>query len=97
MELFRQMQQKGMEPDPATLLGVLNVYTSVVVIEEGRPPHKQIIGSSFESRCLCVGNSLVVVYAENGSLEDNQRVFSGMPMPDVTWNAMIWGHLKCSP
>lgn len=77
------MQQKRMEPDPATLLGVLNVCASVVVIEEGRPPHKQIIGSSFEARCLCVSNSLVVVvvvvYAENGSLEDAQRVFRACP------------------
>ncbi len=81
LELFRQMQQKGMEPDPATLLGVLNVCASVVVIEEGRPPHKQIVGSSFRARCLCVSNSLVVVvvYAENGSLEDAQRVFRACP------------------
>jgi hypothetical protein len=27
------MQQKGMEPDPATLLGVLNVCASVVVMK----------------------------------------------------------------
>jgi hypothetical protein len=73
------MQQKGMEPDPAILLGVLNVCASVVVIEEGRPPHKQIIGSSFEARCLCVSNCLVFVYAENGSLEDAQRVFRACP------------------
>ncbi len=41
-------------------------------------------------------DGLVDMYAKCGSTEDAQRMFNKMPFQDlVTWNAMIFGHVKC--
>jgi pentatricopeptide repeat protein len=43
-----------------------------------------------------VGNSLVDIFANCGSIEDSWRVFNKMPSQDVvTWSTMILGHVKC--
>ncbi|CAM6042283.1 unnamed protein product [Sphagnum compactum] len=64
-------------------------------LEEGRCVHGQIIESGLESQVF-VGNSLIAMYAKCGSIEDAWRVFHNMPSRDVvTWNAMVWGHVKC--
>jgi len=95
LELFRQMQQAGVEPAALTFVGVLNACSSIVALEEGRHVHDQVIASGWESDVF-VGSSLVDMYAKCGSLEDAQRVFSKMPTQDaVTWTVMILGHVKC--
>ncbi|CAK9869368.1 unnamed protein product [Sphagnum jensenii] len=35
LELFQQMQQEGVQPDPVTFVGVLNACASAVTLEEG--------------------------------------------------------------
>jgi pentatricopeptide repeat protein len=95
LELFRQMQQAGVEPAALIFVGVLNACSSIVALEEGRHVHDQVIASGWESDVF-VGSSLVDMYAKCGSLEDAQRVFSKMPTQDaVTWIVMILGHVKC--
>ncbi len=43
-----------------------------------------------------MGSSLVDMYANCGSMENACRVFNKMHTRDlVTWNAMIFGHVKC--
>jgi pentatricopeptide repeat protein len=92
LELFRQMEQKGVEPDPVTFVGVLNACASVSALEEGRHIHQQIIQSGLES-AVFVGSSLLDMYAKCGSIEDAQKVFNKMPMHDVvTWTAMLKGY-----
>jgi len=67
----------------------------MIVLEEGRFVHQQIIQSGLESD-VYVGSSLVDMYAKCGSIEDAWRVFNKMPSRDVvTWTAMILGHVKC--
>ncbi|CAM6061539.1 unnamed protein product [Sphagnum tenellum] len=89
------MQQEGVRPDPFTFVAVLNACASTVAIEEGRSAHKQIIQSGWDSDVI-VGNSLVDMYAECGSMDDAWRVFSKMPSRDVvTWTTMISGHVTC--
>jgi len=64
----------------------------VIVLEEGRFVHQQIIESVLESDVF-VGNSLVDMYTKCGSLEAACIVFNKMPSRDmVTWSAMILGH-----
>ncbi|CAK9881683.1 unnamed protein product [Sphagnum jensenii] len=92
LELFQQMEQKGVEPDPVTFVGVLNACASVSALEEGRRIHQQIIQSGLES-AVFVGSSLLDMYAKCGSIEDAQKVFNKMPMHDVvTWTAMLKGY-----
>jgi pentatricopeptide repeat protein len=95
LELFQEMQQEGVQPDSVTFVGVLNACASMIVLEEGRFVHQQIIQSGLESDVF-VGSSLVDMYAKCGSIEDAWRVFNKMPSRDVvTWTAMILGHVKC--
>ncbi|KAH8939546.1 hypothetical protein BDL97_15G042500 [Sphagnum fallax] len=92
LELFRQMQEEGVQPAPFTLVGVLNACASVVALEEGRRAHDWVIKSGWDSNVF-VGNSLIDMYAKCGSLEDALKVFNKMPSRDVvTWNAMIVGY-----
>ncbi|CAK9878571.1 unnamed protein product [Sphagnum jensenii] len=95
LEVFQLMQQEGLEPDPATFIGVLNACTSVLALDEGRLAHEQVICSGYESD-VSVSSSLVDMYAKCGSMEDAWRVFNMMPSHDVvSWTAMIQGHVKC--
>jgi pentatricopeptide repeat protein len=92
LELFWQMEQKGVEPDPVTFVGVLNACASLSALGEGRRIHQQIIQSGLES-AVFVGSSLLDMYAKCGSIEDAQKVFNKMPMHDVvTWTAMLKGY-----
>jgi pentatricopeptide repeat protein len=45
LELFRQIEWEGVQPDFVTSVGVLNACASVVALEEGSCVHKQIIRS----------------------------------------------------
>ncbi len=95
LELFRQMQQEGVQPNSITFVGVMNACASIEALEEGRCVHQQIIQSGFEMNVF-VGNSLVDMYAKCGSIDDAWRVFHKMPSRDVvTWTTMILGHVKC--
>jgi pentatricopeptide repeat protein len=78
LELFRQMKQEGVPPDSVMFVGVLNVCARVVALEEGRCAHEQIIQSRWHSD-VCVGSSLVDMYAKCGSMEDAWRVFNKVP------------------
>jgi pentatricopeptide repeat protein len=85
------MQQEGVLPDSVTFVGVLNACASFVALEEGRCAHEQIIQSGWYSD-VCVGSSLVDMYAKCGSMEDAWRVFNKVPSRDVvTWNAILGG------
>ncbi len=68
MELFKQLQHKGVEADPVNFVGVLNVCTSVGALEEGKHVHEQII------QCGFVGSSLIDMYVKCGAVEDAQSV-----------------------
>ncbi|CAK9213803.1 unnamed protein product [Sphagnum troendelagicum] len=94
MELFKQMQKKGMRPDRFTLLPVLNACAGLRALEEGRRAHELIMQTGCEAD-IFVGSSLVDMYAKCGHMEDALRVFNKMPSRDVvTWSALILGHVK---
>jgi pentatricopeptide repeat protein len=95
LDLFQQMQQEGVELDPITLVGVLNVCASVVALDEGMHAHELIMQCGWDSDVF-LGSSLVDMYAKCGSMHNACRVFNKMSTWDlVTWIAMIFGHLKC--
>ncbi|KAH9542352.1 hypothetical protein CY35_13G000700 [Sphagnum magellanicum] len=95
IELYQEMQQKGMSPDNFTFVPVLNACASLRALEAGRKVHEEIIQSGCKADVF-VGSSLVDMYSKCGSIEDACKVFNNMPSRDVvTWNAMILGHVKC--
>ncbi|CAK9262806.1 unnamed protein product [Sphagnum jensenii] len=91
LELFRQMQLEGLEPNLVTFIGVLSAWA----IDKGRHVHKQIIQSGYELD-VCVGSCLVDMYAKCGCIEDASRLFNRMTTRNVVaWNSMILGYVKC--
>jgi len=95
LEVFQQMRQEGVDPDPITFVGVLNACASIAALEEGRGIEELIIQCGCESRVF-VSCSLVDLYIKCGSMEDAWRVFNKMPIRNVvSWTAMILGHVKC--
>ncbi len=36
LALFKQVQQEGMEPDPVTFVGAINVCASIAALEDGK-------------------------------------------------------------
>jgi pentatricopeptide repeat protein len=95
LELFRQMKEEGVKPNPVTFVAVLNACASVLALQEGRHAHEQIVQSGCESDVF-VHSSLIDMYAKCGSMEDAWKVFTKMPSPDaVSWNAIIFAHVKC--
>jgi pentatricopeptide repeat protein len=92
LELFPRMQQEGMEPNPITFVGLLNMCASVAALEKGRHIHKQIIQFGCEDD-LFVAKSLIDMYAKCGNIEDAQRVFNRMLMHNVvSWTVMLQGY-----
>ncbi len=95
MQLFQQMQREGVRPNKFTFVPAIKTCAGLGTVENGRLVHKQLIQSGCQSDVF-VGSSLVDMYAKCGSIEEAWRVFDKMPSRDeVTWNAMILGHVKC--
>ncbi|CAK9869700.1 unnamed protein product [Sphagnum jensenii] len=95
LELYGQMQQQGVQPDPVTFVGLLNACASSGALEDGQRLHGDVIKSGCES-VVYVANSLIDMYAKCGSIEDACKVFHNMRAHDlVSWNVMILGHVKC--
>jgi pentatricopeptide repeat protein len=92
LELSREMQREGVQPDPVTFVGLLNACASVVALEDGRHFHEQIIDLGCESDHF-VGSSLVDMYAKCGSIYEAQMVFNRMSSPNVvSWTVMLQGY-----
>jgi pentatricopeptide repeat protein len=84
-----------MIPDTFTFVQLLNACAGLQALEERRHIHVQIMERGCESNVF-VGTSLLYMYAKCGSIEDAWRVFNRIPTRNVvTWNAMIFGHVKC--
>ncbi|KAH8948882.1 hypothetical protein BDL97_10G001000 [Sphagnum fallax] len=90
LELFRQMQHEGVQPNSVTFVGVLNACASIIALDEGRCVHLQIIQSGLESNVF-VGNSLIDMYAKCGSLEEAENMVMVMPCKPqaAAWMALL--------
>eukprot|EP01018_Ginkgo_biloba_P019231 Gb_39402 [translate_table: standard] len=92
LTLFRQMQLVDVRPDSITIASVLPACAHLAALQHCKGIHGYIIRSGYDSE-LCVGNSLIDIYAKCGSLEIAQKVFDKMSNRDVvTWNVMIAGY-----
>jgi pentatricopeptide repeat protein len=91
LELFRRMQCEGVPPSYFTFMWVLNACGNVVVLDEGRWAHTQILDAGCEDN-MFVASSLVNMYAKCRSMDDAWRVFNKMASHDVgSWNALLQG------
>eukprot|EP01018_Ginkgo_biloba_P021054 Gb_39558 [translate_table: standard] len=89
LELFCEMQRKGVMGNRFTFCSVLISCSSLTTVEQGKQVHSHILKTGFNSY-VSVGSALVGMYAKFRSIEDAHRVFNIIPEKDVVlWNAMI--------
>lgn len=89
LDFFVQMLRCNREPDNFTYVSVLNVCSSLAVVEQGRLIHADIIESGY-GLDLHIRSVLIDMYAKGGSLDDVHGVFYGDKVQNaVTWTAMM--------
>eukprot|EP01018_Ginkgo_biloba_P022395 Gb_02037 [translate_table: standard] len=92
LELFGEMQEAAVEPDPFTIVSVLSACAGLASLQHGKEIHDYVIRRGFESNVI-VGSALVDMYAKCGSVENARQWFNTMSQRDlVSWNAMIAGY-----
>lgn len=90
-ELFQQMEHEGVKPNKVTLASILKACSN---LRTGKQIHDHMIRCGFGSDAF-VGNSLVDMYANYGSLENALRVFDKMLIKSaVSWNLMIGAYAQ---
>ncbi|KAH7365096.1 hypothetical protein KP509_18G008700 [Ceratopteris richardii] len=95
IDLFIEMQAKGIEADRVTYIDVLCAFDgSQYTLSQGRVLHSQIIEISLESD-VAVANSLVRMLTKCGSPEDALSAFDGISsqQPDL-WSDLISAYAR---
>eukprot|EP01018_Ginkgo_biloba_P037964 Gb_20910 [translate_table: standard] len=91
---FWKMQQEGMQLDQVIFTTTLSACASLAAMELGKEIHSVIIKSAFETD-VSVGNALISMYSECGSIDDASKVFNKLPSHNiVSWNAMLTGYAQ---
>ncbi|OVA14272.1 Pentatricopeptide repeat [Macleaya cordata] len=90
--IFRKMQISTIEPDIATMVGILPACAHLAALENGQCNHSYLIVRGFASD-TSIGNALIDMYSKCGRIEFAREVFDRMPKRDIiTWNAIILGY-----
>jgi pentatricopeptide repeat protein len=91
LDVFREMQENGMEPTELTVVSVLGSCAEMGELELGRRIHNYLESKGIAADGY-VGNALIDMYAKCGNLKLARQVFDSMSIRDLTcWNAMIVG------
>lgn len=86
---FREMYLLGLRCNEFTLPSVLKACSITKGLMLGKQVHGLVMVTGFESDVF-VANTLVVMYAKCGALEDSRRLFDLMPERNVvSWNALF--------
>ena len=89
IDLFFEMQEKGITPSRATFLCVLKACSNLKAINKGRDIHNVIMKNGLETD-LFVCSSLIDMYAKCSLLGIAREVFDRVPTRDtVLWNVLI--------
>ncbi|KAK2379461.1 pentatricopeptide repeat-containing protein, mitochondrial [Trifolium repens] len=97
IDLFLVMLvSSGFVPDRFTLNSLISVCAEIEFLSLGKELHSWVIRSGL-ALDLCVGCSLVDMYAKCGLLHESRKVFDGMPNHNVmSWTALISGYVRGS-
>ncbi|KAE8654585.1 putative pentatricopeptide repeat-containing protein [Hibiscus syriacus] len=94
IELFKQLQNSGMQVDGFVLSSMMGVFADFALVEQGKQVHAYAVKicSGLE---LSVSNSIIDMYLKCGLLDKAERLFNEMPMRNVvSWTVMITGYGK---
>ena len=89
MQLFEQMQEKGISPNEITSVTLLSMCVNQTYLKEGQRMHTFILENKLASSTL-VGNCLVNMYGKCGNILGAWEIFWNIVEKDkMTWNVMI--------
>ncbi|XP_049395498.1 putative pentatricopeptide repeat-containing protein At1g74400 [Solanum stenotomum] len=93
IEIFRQMQMDGVEPDQVTFTVSLSACADMGALDKGVWIHDLISRKPEFSEDLSLMNALVNMYVKCGDIRKAMLVFDNIRVKDVrTWTSMIVGH-----
>ncbi|EFH61184.1 predicted protein [Arabidopsis lyrata subsp. lyrata] len=94
LEIFSQMRKMDVKPDCVALVSVLNAFTCLQDLEQGRSIHASVMKMGLETEPdLLI--SLNTMYAKCGQVATAKILFDKMKSPNlILWNAMISGYAK---
>ncbi|KAK4735575.1 hypothetical protein R3W88_009836 [Solanum pinnatisectum] len=93
IEIFRQMQMDGVEPDQVTFTVSLSACADMGALDKGVWIHDLISQKPEFSEDLSLMNALVNMYVKCGDIRKAMLVFDNIRVKDVrTWTSMIVGH-----
>lgn len=94
-DYFLHMLKEGVQPNKVTFLNILKQCSMAHKFTYGTQIHAHIIRTEQHVADAHVGNGLIDMYINCGSLEDALTVFWGMSERDlVSWNMLICGCAK---
>ncbi|RDX95850.1 Pentatricopeptide repeat-containing protein, partial [Mucuna pruriens] len=91
--LFRQMLQKGVDPNYVTIASVLPLCARIANLQHGKEFHCYIMKREQFKDYLLLWNALVDMYARSGKVLEARKVFDSLSRRDeVTYTSMIMGY-----
>ncbi|OVA18322.1 Pentatricopeptide repeat [Macleaya cordata] len=91
LNLFRDMQVNGTDPDQVTMVSVLSACAHAGALELGKWVHAYLERNNLDSR-ISVKTALIDMYSKCGFIERALEVFEEIPDRNlVCWTAMING------
>ncbi|OAY81752.1 Pentatricopeptide repeat-containing protein, chloroplastic [Ananas comosus] len=91
LDLFNEMQNRGIKPDETTLVSVISACTHLSALEQGKWVHTYIRRQGIAVNVF-VGTTLIDMYMKCGCMETALEVFDMMEeRATSTWNAVILG------
>ncbi|KAK9069180.1 hypothetical protein SSX86_013296 [Deinandra increscens subsp. villosa] len=92
LELYRELESSGLDPNPITLVGVLSSCAHLGARKIGVDIEKKVQNSSFKHN-IFLNNALINMYARCGDLRKAQEIFDNMLEKNlVSWTAIIGGY-----
>ncbi|KAK7316670.1 hypothetical protein RJT34_00304 [Clitoria ternatea] len=91
LEMFREMQVNGVEPNEVTFVCVLSACSQLGALELGRWIHLYMLKRGIEVNQFVVG-ALINMFSRCGDIDEAWELFDGMKVKDVcAYNSMIGG------
>ncbi|XP_027361690.1 pentatricopeptide repeat-containing protein At1g71490 [Abrus precatorius] len=91
--LFREMLNKGIEPNYVTIASVLPLCARIANLQHGKEFHCYIMKHEQFDEYLLLWNALVDMYARSGKVLEARKVFDSLSTRDeVTYTSMIMGY-----
>jgi len=92
IKYFNSRREEGHKVDSFSLSSALNSAADLVALRQEEMLHSLVVKVGYEEN-ICVGGSLVDMYAKNGSLDGACSLFHRIQNVDLKcWNSMIGGY-----